>query len=96
MNIRGTCQFILQDEGDDRVITLRNVIETEKSTNDETDRHMHLSWDTFRQLKSEYESLFDALICTDPDRLRDMHEEMDRLSKEVNILEQIVSLLVQK
>ena len=66
------------------------MIETGKSSNDVTDRHMHLSWDSFRQLKSEYESLFDELICTDPDRLRGMHEELDRLSKEVKIFSKFV------
>jgi len=72
-------------DGNDRVITLSNVIETGKSSNVETDRHMHLSWDEFRRVKSEYESLFDELICTDPDHLRGMHEELDRLSKEVEL-----------
>jgi len=84
VNSYAASQHKIRDEGD-RVITLRNVIETEKSTNDETDRHMHLSWDNFRRLKSEYESLFDELICTDPDRLRGMHEELGRLSKEVEL-----------
>jgi len=67
------------------VITLNKVIETGKSSNVETDRHMHLSWDQFRRIKEDYERLFDQLICTDPDRVRSMHEELVMLSKEVEL-----------
>ena len=79
----------LQDEVD-RVITLNKVIETGKTSNVETDRHMHLSWEEFRRVKSDYESLFDELICTEPDRLRRMRKELDRLSKEVKIFSKFV------
>jgi len=70
---------------EDRTIILNKVIENGKSSNVETDRHMHLDWDRFRQLKSEYDSKFDELICTDPDQLRDMHRELDELSKKVEL-----------
>jgi len=71
---------------DDRMITLNKVIKTGKSRHVETNRHMHLSWNKFRQVKeNEYESRFDELICTDPDRLRETHTKMDVLTQEVEL-----------
>jgi len=70
---------------DDRVAILDKVIESGKSGNVETDRDMHVKWDEFRQLKNETDSQFDALICTDPEKLRQNQAEMDRLSREVEL-----------
>merc|ERR1712111_101583 len=70
---------------DDRVAILDKVIESGKSGNVETDRDMHVKWDEFRQLKNETDSQFDALICTDPEKLRQNQVEMDRLSREVEL-----------
>ena len=43
------------------------------------------------QIKIEIDSrLFDQLICTDPDRVRSMHEELVMLSKEVHIFSKLV------
>jgi len=83
-SINAASQQKLRHE-DARTITLNHVIETSKSSNIETDRHMHLSWDEFRDLKNTYDSKFDELICTDPDQLRAMHADLDRLSKEVEL-----------
>lgn len=70
---------------DDRVLVLNQVIESSRSTNVETDRHMHLDWDSFRELKEEFDAKFEELICTDPDQLTTMQEELDRLSKRVEL-----------
>jgi len=84
VNIDAASQNKLLVEGD-RLIALTNTIETGKSINVETNRHMHLSWDSFRQLINEYKSKFDELICTDREKLTEIHIKLSKFSKEVEL-----------
>ena len=72
----------LQDDGD-RAIILNKLIRNSKSKNLETDRDMHETWNNFRAKKAEFESIFDAKICTDPDVLRQYHEDLEKMVNEV-------------
>jgi len=74
----------LQDEGD-RAIILNKLIKNSKSKNLETDRDMHETWNNFRAKKAEFESIFDAKICTDPDILRQYHEDLEKMVNEVEL-----------
>lgn len=71
-----------QDVGD-RLIELRETIQEGTSATEATDQDMHQYWEAFRNQKALFESQFDNLICTDADKLKEMHAEMERLGKEV-------------
>jgi len=67
----------------DRLAVLRDTIQQGTSVTEATDQDMHAYWEAFRTKKAEFESLFDSLICTDPDKLRALHTELERLGQEV-------------
>jgi len=83
---------------------LNKNIEFGKSKSAASDRDMHQLWDEYRQQKNMFELLFDKFICTSPEKLRTVHDEMQRLSKKVELawwlkqdqLQQLKEILVNE
>jgi len=68
-----------------RLVVLNRKIDAGKSRHFETDRDMHKYWDQYRDLKQHFDSVFEDLICTEPEKLQEIHDEMERLVKEVEL-----------
>jgi len=68
-----------------RLAILNRKISAGKFRHFETDRDMHQFWDQYRELKKHFDAVFDELICTDPDQLQEIHNEMERLVEEVEV-----------
>jgi len=67
----------------DRLAVLRETIQEGTSGTEATDQDMHAYWAAFRNKKAEFEAQFDSLICTDPEKLRAIHKELEQLGQEV-------------
>jgi len=69
----------------DDVLALNRDIELGQSKDAGTDRDLHQWWDEFRELKELFESHFDDLICTAPEELEDIHNELVRLHEKMKL-----------
>ena len=58
-------------------------IELGQSKDAETNRDLHQWWEEFRQQKKLFESLFEEKICTAPEELQAIHDEMHSLYDKV-------------
>jgi len=67
------------------VLALNRDIELGQSKDAATDRDLHQWWDEFRELKDLFESHFDDLICTAPEELEDIHDELVHLHEEMKL-----------
>jgi len=67
----------------ERLANLNRKINAGKFKHYETDRDMHKTWDQYRELKQHFDSVFEDWICTTPEKLQEIHDEMERLAKEV-------------
>ena len=56
-----------------------------KSLNEVTDRDMHDDWAKFRELKKQFDDNFEAWVCASPEKLQEILDEMDKLSKKVSL-----------
>ena len=56
-----------------------------KSLQDAADRNLHNFWDAFRSVKEKFESFFDSLICSAPEKLQELYDEMKSLSEKVTL-----------
>ena len=65
------------------MLALNRKIDAGKSRHIETDNDMHHYWDHYRDLKRQFDSVFDDLICTEPEKLQEIHDEMEDLVKKV-------------
>lgn len=68
-----------------RAVDLERSINLGKSQRDLTDRDMQEDWDKLRNLKKVYENRFDELVCTEPDKLAALLEEIEKLAYEVQL-----------
>ena len=68
----------------ERLANLNRKINAGKFKHYETDRDMHKTWDHYRELKQHFDSVFEDWICTTPEKLQEIHDEMERLAKEVS------------
>jgi len=68
-----------------RLLALNRKIDAGKSRQIETDLDMHQYWDLYRDLKQQFDSVFDDLICTEPEKLQEIHDEMEDLVKKVEL-----------
>jgi len=67
------------------VLVLNRNIELGQSQDAETNRDLHQWWEEFRQQKKLFESLFEEKICTAPEELQAIHDEMSRLHEKMQI-----------
>ena len=65
------------------VLVLNRDIELGQSKDAGTDRDLHEWWDEFKEQKELFDSLFDEKICTEPELLEEIHNEMVRLHEKV-------------
>ena len=73
----------LQDD-DSQVIELKRVIEIGQYKDGATDRDMNVYWTEFSTKLELFKSKFDEWICTRPDDLRVIHNEMNHFIEKVN------------
>ena len=76
--------IFLQGETD-RLINLERNIDQGKSLQDAAERDLHKFWDAFRSAKTQFENFFDSLICSAPDQLKTIWEEMKKLAEKVSM-----------
>ena len=77
--------IILQGEAD-RLITLERSIDVGKSVHDAAERDLQKFHAAFHSAYEQFTNLFDALICSAPDRLKEIYDEMEKLIKKVCFL----------
>ena len=65
-------------------MVLNRKIDAGKSKHSVTDRDMHVLWDQYRELKQHFDAIFDEWICSSPEQLQEIHDELERLVKEVS------------
>lgn len=67
------------------MVVLNQKITEGKSRHFATDRDMHKMWDSFRQLKMHFDSVFEQWICDAPEQLQHIHDELEHLANEVEL-----------
>jgi len=67
------------------VLVLNRDIELGLSKDAGTNRDLHQWWDEFRELKELFESQFDDLICTAPEELKEIHDEIVLLHEKMEL-----------
>jgi len=67
------------------VLALNRDIELGQSKDAEIDRSLHEWWDEFRTQKELFDSEFDEKICTAPEELELLHNELVHLHEEMEI-----------
>ena len=48
---------------------------------------MHDDWAEFRKQKKLFDDKFEEWVCTSPEKLQEILDELERLSQKVNLLE---------
>ena len=66
-----------------RAAAFEQTMEFGKTLNEVTDRDMHDDWAKFRELKKKFDDNFDAWVCASPEKLQEILDQMDKLSKKV-------------
>ena len=79
--------MFLQQDVTSRAAALERTIEFGKSLNQVTDRDMHDDWAEFRKQKKLFDDKFEEWVCTSPEKLQEILDELERLSQKVNLLE---------
>lgn len=67
-----------------RAIALEKTMEFGISLNEVTDRDMHDDWAKFKELKKQFDDKFEEWICTSPEKLKKILDEMERLHTKVS------------
>jgi len=70
---------------EERLVVLNRKIDEGKSRHFATDRDMHQFWDSYRQLKLHFDSVFEDWICQAPEQLQEIHNELEHLANEVEL-----------
>ena len=74
-----------QDEAD-RLIVLQRNIGQGKSMKNAAERNLQIFHAAFHDIQEKFDSFFDALICSAPEKLREMYDEMEKLIQKVSVL----------
>ena len=74
----------MQDEAD-RLIVLQRNIGQGKSMKNAAERNLQIFHAAFHDIQEKFDSFFDALICSAPEKIREMYDEMERLIQKVSI-----------
>ena len=64
-------------------MVLERNIDQGKSIKEAADRNLQMFHTAFHSAQEKFESFFDALICSAPDKLKELYDEMDNLIKKV-------------
>ena len=73
----------LQDEAD-RLIVLQRNIGQGKSMKNAAERNLQIFHAAFHDIQEKFDSFFDALICSAPEKIREMYNEMEKLIQKVS------------
>ena len=73
----------MQDQAD-RLMALERNIGQGKSLKDAAERNLQMFHAAFHDVQEKFESFFDALICSAPEKIREMYDEMEKLIQKVS------------
>ena len=72
----------MQSEAD-HLNTLERSIQNGQSIHDEAERNLQNFHTAFHSAYEKFQAFYDALICSAPDKLKEIYDEMERLIKKV-------------
>ena len=67
-----------------QALALEKTMEYGKSVNEATDRDKHDNW-AFRAMKKTFDEKYEEWVCTTPEKLKALIDEMEKLSNEVSL-----------